>query len=102
MKIVIRKKVSNLESFTNTKKTVCDSLANKMDKKIETFEEKMNTFLGVIKEKDNIICEWETKFNLVEVQISEKFTYLDKVITELKSENKSLRNKILDRALEGE
>ena len=30
------------------------------------------------------------------MQISEKFTYLDKVITELKSENKSLRNKALD------
>ena len=26
-----------------------------MDKKIEKFQEKMNTFLGVIKEKDNII-----------------------------------------------
>ena len=77
-------KPSNLESLTNAKETVSDSLANEMDKKIETFEEKMNTFLGVIKEKDNIICEWETKFNLVEVQISEKFTYLDKVIKKVK------------------
>ena len=44
----------------------------------------MNTFLGAIKEKDSIICEWETKFKLIEVQISEKFTYLDKVIKKVK------------------
>ena len=76
-------------------KTVNDNLDKEMDIKIERFEEKMKTFLEIIKEKDEVIKAWETKFQQIEHQISQKFTKLENTITELQSENESMKNNIM-------
>ena len=76
-------------------KAVNDNLAKEMDIKIETFEEKVKTFLEIIKEKDEVIKAWETKFKQIEHQISQKFTKLENTITEMQSENESMKNTIM-------
>ena len=48
-----------------------------------------------MKEKDEIIKEWETKFQKIELQISQKFTKLENIITELQSEKESMKQTIL-------
>ena len=74
----LEKKVKALESLKPKEKAVNDNLAKEMDIKIETFEEKMKTFLEIIKEKDDVIKAWETKFQQIEHQISQKLTKIDK------------------------
>ena len=76
-------------------KTVNDNLDKEMDIKIERFEEKMKTFWEIIKEKDKVIKAWETKMQQIKHQINQKFTKLENTITELQSENESMKNTIM-------
>ena len=61
----------------------------------------MDIKIEIIKEKDEVIKAWETKFQQIENQISQKCTKLEKSITDMQSENESMKNTIMKKTETG-
>ena len=79
----LEKKLHNIETLKPKEEAANDRLAKEMDIKIETFEEKMNTFSEIVKEKDEIIKAWETKFQKIENSNQSKIWKLENINNEL-------------------